>query len=195
MMTLHGHDRAMLFDATFETNMPRVSPVSILSVFHSICCSSLANQENCLLTRTYSLIFTCFTQYPLYTVMVFDEWQNGIPVAFIITSKCDEEDVLRWLTSLRDRVVKHCEDWHPNTLIVDCTKGELNCIAFVQENPDLYFATPDVASSSLVICLLEYVMFRVFDFSIMLCDIGRSSLIPKSYYACGMFGRPGQRMW
>jgi hypothetical protein len=77
--------------------------------------------------------FTYFTQYPLYIVMVFDEWQNGIPVAFIITSKCTKEDILHWLTSLCNRMVKHREDWYSNALIVDCAKAELNCIAFVHK--------------------------------------------------------------
>jgi hypothetical protein len=72
---------------------------------------------------------TCFTQYPLYTVIVFDQWQNGIPVAFVITSKCAEEDILLWFTSLRDCVLKFKPDWHPNAVIVDCAKAELNCIS------------------------------------------------------------------
>jgi hypothetical protein len=74
---------------------------------------------------------TCSAQYPLYTVLVFDQWQNGIPVAFIITSKCTEEDILHWLTALRDRVLYFKSDWHPNAVIVDCAKAELNCVSYV----------------------------------------------------------------
>jgi hypothetical protein len=48
---------------------------------------------------------TYSVQYLLYTVMVFNEWHNGIHVAFIIANRCVEEDILRWLTSLQDRVV------------------------------------------------------------------------------------------
>jgi hypothetical protein len=44
-------------------------------------------------------------QYLLYIVMVFNEWYNGIPVAYVITSMCQEEDILAWLTKLRDQVV------------------------------------------------------------------------------------------
>jgi hypothetical protein len=67
-------------------------------------------------------------QYPVYTVMVFDEWQNGIPVAFIITSRCQEEDIVAWLTKLRNRVLLVSPNWLPNAVIVDCAQAELNCI-------------------------------------------------------------------
>lgn len=68
-------------------------------------------------------------QYPLYTIMVFDDWYNGIPVAYIITSKCAEGDILPWMTKLRDRVIAFKSDWRPNAIIVDCAQAELNCIA------------------------------------------------------------------
>jgi hypothetical protein len=62
-------------------------------------------------------------------VLVFDKWQNGILVAFIITSKCAEEDILRWLTALRDMVQLFKPEWHPNVVIVDCAKAKLNYIS------------------------------------------------------------------
>jgi hypothetical protein len=71
----------------------------------------------------------CCAKYPLYTVIVFDQWQNGIPVAFIVTSMCAEEDILLWLTKLRDRVLEFKPDRHPNAVIVDYAKVELNCIS------------------------------------------------------------------
>jgi hypothetical protein len=33
------------------------------------------------------MLALCFLQYPLLTLMVFDEWQNGILVAFIVMAK------------------------------------------------------------------------------------------------------------
>jgi hypothetical protein len=50
-------------------------------------------------------------------------------VAFIITSRCAEEDILCWLTALRDRVLYFKSEWHPNAVIVDYVKAELNCIS------------------------------------------------------------------
>jgi hypothetical protein len=60
--------------------------------------------------------------------MVFDEWHNGIPVAYVIMSKCQEEDILAWLTKLRDRILAVSLEWLSNAVIVDCAKAELNCI-------------------------------------------------------------------
>jgi hypothetical protein len=60
--------------------------------------------------------------------MVFDEWQNGIPVAFVITNRCKEEDLLPWMTKLRDSVEKQSPGWCPNVVIVDCAQAELNVI-------------------------------------------------------------------
>jgi hypothetical protein len=158
MMVLHGHNSAVSFDATFGTNTPRVNYHPPLLIVRYMM-FSLVLVERFLLSIQFSLIRpvlptyyrnvlfrlcrlcpiveivfpnpTYYLQYPLYTVMVFDEWHNGIPVAFIITSKCAEEDILCWLSALRDRVVQHRPEWHPNAVVVDCAKAELNCIEFV----------------------------------------------------------------
>ena len=48
---------------------------------------------------------------------------------FVMTSKYAEEDILIWLTRLRDHVVQFKPDWHPNVIIVDYAKVELNSIS------------------------------------------------------------------
>ena len=45
----------------------------------------------------------------------------------MVTSRCTEDDVLLWLMKLRDRVFEFKLDWHPNAIIVNCTKAEFNC--------------------------------------------------------------------
>lgn len=67
-------------------------------------------------------------QYPLYTVMVFDEWEQGIPVAFTIQGKSRQEDITKWLTKLRDRCLKVRPDWRPNAVVTDNDNAELNAI-------------------------------------------------------------------
>ena len=67
-------------------------------------------------------------QYPLYTVMVFDEWEQGIPVAFTIQGRSREVDITPWLRKLRDRCVAVKPDWRPNAFIVDNDDAELNAI-------------------------------------------------------------------
>ncbi len=39
------------------------------------------------------MLAPCSLQYPLYTLMVFDEWQNWIPIAFIVIGKSQENDL------------------------------------------------------------------------------------------------------
>jgi hypothetical protein len=43
--------------------------------------------------------------------MVFDEWQNGIPIAFIITGRGKEEDITTWLQRFNKRLFKHAPNW------------------------------------------------------------------------------------
>jgi hypothetical protein len=39
------------------------------------------------------MLVPCSLQYPLYTLVVFHEWQNGISIAFIIIGKSQENDL------------------------------------------------------------------------------------------------------
>jgi hypothetical protein len=61
--------------------------------------------------------------------MVFDEWDNGIPVAFIIVGKSKEKDVQPWLEKLNTHCRASQPDWHPGLVIVDNAQAKLNAIA------------------------------------------------------------------
>jgi hypothetical protein len=39
------------------------------------------------------MLVLCSLQYPLYTLVVFDEWKNGIPIAFIVIGKSQKNDL------------------------------------------------------------------------------------------------------
>jgi len=67
-------------------------------------------------------------QFPLYTLMVFDEWHNGVPVAFVLTSRCAQLDLTPWMKALNERMTKEEPDRKPSTFIVDCAQGEINTI-------------------------------------------------------------------
>ena len=71
------------------------------------------------------------SQFPLYTLMVFDEWHNGIPVAFILTSRCAEADLTPWMAALNEKMVGIKPEWKPAAFIVDCAQGEINAIKYV----------------------------------------------------------------
>ena len=60
--------------------------------------------------------------------MVFDEWEQGIPVAFVLQGQSREEDVQVWLEKLRDRCVAIQPNWQPNAVVVDNDQAELNAI-------------------------------------------------------------------
>jgi len=70
-------------------------------------------------------------QYPLYTLMVFDKWRNGVPVAFIVTQRSKESDISPWLGALRVKLVSKMPQWRPNAFIVDDAQAEINALKFV----------------------------------------------------------------
>ena len=63
--------------------------------------------------------------------MVFDEWEQGIPVAFTIQGKSREVDIVRWLQKLKDRCIAVKPDWKPTSFLVDNDQAELNAIRLV----------------------------------------------------------------
>ncbi|KAG0573192.1 hypothetical protein KC19_VG156500 [Ceratodon purpureus] len=67
-------------------------------------------------------------QFPLYTLMVFDEWHQGIPVGWVLTSRCGEEDLTPWMTALNQKMATECPGWNPSAFIVDCAPGEINAL-------------------------------------------------------------------
>jgi hypothetical protein len=73
--------------------------------------------------------------------MVFDEWHNGIPVAFIITSRAAQEDLTPWMQALDVAVRRELPNWKPNAFIVDCAPGEINSLRYIlfTHGPQLHY--------------------------------------------------------
>jgi hypothetical protein len=67
-------------------------------------------------------------QFPLYTLMVFDKWRNGVPIAFIITKRSKQIDLSPWMTELKRKAVVASPEWRPNAFIVDDAQAEINTI-------------------------------------------------------------------
>jgi hypothetical protein len=44
-------------------------------------------------------------QFLLYTMMVFDEWYNGVPMAYIITSSYKQQHLALWMDALNKRLL------------------------------------------------------------------------------------------
>jgi hypothetical protein len=61
-------------------------------------------------------------------MMVFDQWQNGIPIAYCITSQCQKEDLTPWMHTLNESIHNTHPSWHLDAFIIDCAQGEINYI-------------------------------------------------------------------
>ncbi len=57
--------------------------------------------------------------YHLFTLVVFDEWHNGIPIAWVITSRQKECDIYDWLWALKLFANNEDKHWKPSCFIVD----------------------------------------------------------------------------
>ena len=122
MMVEYGDKRALSIDATFGTNEPQVCPSkSLTHVFPDFFVPC----------PVYGLTSFLYLQYPLYTVMVFDEWEQGIHVAYTVQGKSRHEDIVVWLSKLKARCLEVNPDWRPNVVVVDNDQAELNAIRWV----------------------------------------------------------------
>ena len=60
--------------------------------------------------------------------MVFDEWRNGIPVAYFIISSSTENALKPVLHALKEKAVSMNANWKPSSIIVDNAQAELNVL-------------------------------------------------------------------
>ena len=93
-----------------------IAAVHVTTVFFVTCMVS---------SNFLSNLFSFLLQFPLYTLMVFDDWLNGVPVAYIITSSSRQPDLEPWMRALANKMVSVQEDWMPNAFITDCAQAEI----------------------------------------------------------------------
>jgi hypothetical protein len=67
--------------------------------------------------------------------MVFDEWRNGIPIAYFITSSSKEKHLQPILETLTLKAACVNPEWKPSAVIVDNAQGEINVIQYVLQYP------------------------------------------------------------
>ena len=79
----------------------------------------------------HTLTLTTSVQFPLYTLMVFDEWNQGIPVAWVLTSRCAEANLTPPMASLRQRIKIFYPKRKPSAFIVDFAYGGINALTYV----------------------------------------------------------------
>ncbi|GLJ36743.1 hypothetical protein SUGI_0739890 [Cryptomeria japonica] len=66
--------------------------------------------------------------YELYTLLVFDEQEAGIPIAWAISSRNKVEDINEWLIEVYKRGKQSKEDWHVNAFMTDDASAEIEAI-------------------------------------------------------------------
>eukprot|EP01018_Ginkgo_biloba_P022089 Gb_14053 [translate_table: standard] len=69
--------------------------------------------------------------YQLYTLMVFDKQQNGLPIAWVISSRDKAFDIKIWLSVLIEKGVKEREDWKVNAFMIDDVLAKIGALRSV----------------------------------------------------------------
>ncbi|GLJ49403.1 hypothetical protein SUGI_1045700 [Cryptomeria japonica] len=66
--------------------------------------------------------------YQLYSCLVFDKQQSGVPAAWAMTSRNKIQDIQVWLMELRRRGKEKRPDWRINAFIMDDASAEIQAI-------------------------------------------------------------------
>eukprot|EP01018_Ginkgo_biloba_P035343 Gb_06155 [translate_table: standard] len=83
------------------------------------------------LIATNSTFGTNKLKYPLFTLIVFDTHQNGVPIAWIISSSSSANDIQNWMEKLQSRIHEVDPMWRPSAFMVDAATAEINAISDV----------------------------------------------------------------
>jgi hypothetical protein len=80
--------------------------------------------------------------------MVFDEWQNGVPVALVITARQRQSDLAPWMHKVKAKMLAAKAEWHPNAFVLNDTDNEINSLKFESRTPPpLWLPNPTQTSS------------------------------------------------
>jgi hypothetical protein len=77
-------------------------------------------------------------QYPLYTLAVFDEFENKHPAAYGFVERKLEEDLIEYLSAVKETAQQHFPGWMPSCGMTDCADNERNAIAHVFPGVPVY---------------------------------------------------------
>eukprot|EP01018_Ginkgo_biloba_P000912 Gb_31677 [translate_table: standard] len=85
------------------------------------------------LIATDSTFGTNKIKYPLFTLIEFETHQNGVPVAWIISSSSSSNYIQNWMEKLQSRIHEVDPMWRPSAFMVDVVAAEINAISDVFE--------------------------------------------------------------
>ena len=71
---------------------------------------------------------TSFRLYSIYTVMVFDNWRNGIPIAFFVNLRTCEQNFRHIFLALHHMIENINSDYNQSGIIVDNAQAKLVCL-------------------------------------------------------------------
>ncbi|KAH9319153.1 hypothetical protein KI387_020922, partial [Taxus chinensis] len=69
--------------------------------------------------------------YQLYTLLVFDEQEARVPIAWAISSRNKIEDIYGWLAEVQKRGKHLRADWQINAFITDDASAEIQAIRYL----------------------------------------------------------------
>lgn len=69
-------------------------------------------------------------QYQLYTLLIFDKQQSGVPIAWVVSSRNRSSDISLWLSKLMDRGRQLKLEWTVNAFMTDDALAEINAIRY-----------------------------------------------------------------
>ncbi|MCO5594264.1 hypothetical protein L7F22_048291 [Adiantum nelumboides] len=102
-----------------QTNIRHAYILSFPSFFASLVSIDLTSYPcTCLLCQ----------QFYLYTILVFDAFRNGVPIAWAITSSACQSNITTWLAALRNRVLNLHKGWEPNAFMVDDAEADIQAL-------------------------------------------------------------------
>ena len=108
--------------------------------------------------------------------MVFDEWYNSIPVAFIITSCLIQEDLKPWMVALKQSLLLEMLEWKPNAFIGDYAQGKINSLQYVSGLEYISFSN---AFPSEFLCIVHLLKYQIFPFPLFYIHVFSYFTMPK----------------
>jgi len=60
--------------------------------------------------------------------MVFDEHRNGVPVAWVISSRNTTDDICKWMSALFALGIKERQNWNVQAFITDDAAAEIEAL-------------------------------------------------------------------
>jgi hypothetical protein len=83
-------------------------------------------------------LLVCVVQYPLYSLQVFDEFENGHPAALGFFEREETEDLVEYLQVVKKTAQEHCPGWMPSCFMTNCADNERAAIAEVFPGVPIY---------------------------------------------------------